>query len=517
MILPTAFTASRTYVLRCLRFRCAIFIYDVILGSAPVHSCEHRASVRNTYAPKDIDIVSTPTSDPRSTAHVVLNNDIRNDNTKRSMSPSFQEIGSHLRSLFHVPAWDTPLPRFGPGAFIPQELFFHILRFVGERDQALDDRLKYGRDLTYQELEFALRNVFPLSALRNCALVCRYWANQSRAYLFTGATIKIRSLEDAELFRKYAVAGSSHLNRICDLCGSLEVEQEYSSRSQRSFLDLLYMPETRGKLKKLTLIGPRMEDLGGLSFMLDTPHWGLPNVSVVASSMTTSYKEVAMDRMDFPSIFHIFKYVKHFRGAVSVRFDSLTWIGKEDPLRPRTRVAVSSLRTSRALSFQAVNCTDNLLVCWQMAMIRPDFALWTVTPQDQQWAIDLSRTLYSSFTELPSMSPGVHFSLSSGKLISPSTVHTNTDSFQNILCTETNAHLLHTKCASIKVAIRTAASYWHVTSSRYRQGEQVHLRRHASWQPWSLSKPCQPVPRQVQSRSNSRHPWPILVSHTLTT
>lgn len=350
------------------------------------------------------------------------------------MLPSFQEMRSHLRSLIYIPAWDTPRTGFVPlngvaGALVPPELFSQILHFVSQRDEALYERIRRPRDFSHDEVQYALSNAFPQQTLKNCALVCRYWANQSRAYMFTDARITIRSLEDAELFRKYAIDGSRHLNRVCELCGSLQIEQEYS-RSRRSFLDLVYLPQTRSKLKALKLVGPRLEDMGNPPFVLDTPYWGLPNVSAVSPSLLTSYEQVTMNRMEFPSIFHVFKYVKHFRvGAVTIEFDSLTWDGKEDdPLRPRATVS-SSKRSSKATSCRASNCSDNFLICWQMVMVRADFALWTVPEPDQQWAMRLSRTIYDSYINVlgsESSTANVHVELTEGELTSTAKRHAPT-------------------------------------------------------------------------------------------
>ncbi|KAI0782488.1 hypothetical protein BC629DRAFT_557772 [Irpex lacteus] len=143
------------------------------------------------------------------------------------------------------------------GALIPPELFRSILWWIAHNDdvgEVLNSHISslagglFDWDLYLEEQE----RVKPLSNLKSCSLVCRYWANRARVFLFKDRHLHINSLEMAQAFRKYTVAGCRDLVPLWTLIRDVHVTVEYSKAS-RSYLDIVYTPQIRDKLLSLTM------------------------------------------------------------------------------------------------------------------------------------------------------------------------------------------------------------------------------------------------------------------------
>lgn len=216
--------------------------------------------------------------------------------------------------------------------------------------------------------------------------------------MFTGATVHLRSFENAQAFRKYALHGEPKLVKICDLIKAIEVRQYYYLEPKSSsFLHLVYLPATRNKLVRVAIHGPIPASIPPC--MHDTPHWGLPNTTIVSlSPMVTAYNRVFISDIHFPSFLHLSKYLSYFRNAENLLFEALTWDGKFEPVwRVHKTRARSPLHTSITVS----KCTDNILVCMQAVMWYPNFPLHAVSERDQHWAIDLMAFVTKFYQELP--------------------------------------------------------------------------------------------------------------------
>ncbi len=94
-----------------------------------------------------------------------------------------------------------------------------------------------------------------LTDLKRCSLVCRFWANRCRQYMFAGRTLEIYRSEDAEIFRRYAIGGCAALIPVHHLIGEIHVYLRYDGLIN-SFLHLLYLSVIRQKLRLLSIHGP---------------------------------------------------------------------------------------------------------------------------------------------------------------------------------------------------------------------------------------------------------------------
>ncbi len=285
-------------------------------------------------------------------------------------------IRQHFLDLFSLPIFPPPPP--GPGAHLPPEIFEIILYHASRNGiVVLRDYRRYMQEIQEgrrkPDQEYLRRTLLPSSPRRilgNCALVSRYWANQSRRLMFDHATLTIRSLEDAQAFRHYALHGSTKLVKICDLIDKISVNQDYNE--PRSLLDLVFLSATRNKLFKLQIKGPVPQRIPPSH--LDTPHWYLADSTMTSQPSVTAYDSITLENLHVPSYAHFTKYISHFRSAKTLFFDSLTWDGKFSPGDWRVRVKPSP-RSPLHTTFTATECTSNYLVCLQAVMWYPNFPL----------------------------------------------------------------------------------------------------------------------------------------------
>ncbi|KAI0749019.1 hypothetical protein BC629DRAFT_1444902 [Irpex lacteus] len=130
----------------------------------------------------------------------------RDEAQRRSPSPSSTVCPFHVSEPQHHGPHPPTLPRPiqpphlsspppGPGAHLPPEIFEIILYHASRNGiVVLRDYRRYMQEIQEgrrnPDQEYLRRTLLPSSPrriLRNCALVSRYWANQSRIKLSTGA------------------------------------------------------------------------------------------------------------------------------------------------------------------------------------------------------------------------------------------------------------------------------------------------------------------------------------------
>lgn len=323
-------------------------------------------------------------------------------------------IREHARLLYDIFTFnfeldDTENMQRSLGAFVPEELFKDILYWISQDDRTDEVRAQLkamypDHPRGYAGIEaVALHEAQPIYTLRSCALVCRYWANQSRRYMFTGRKMHISSLEDAQMFRKYAVDGSPNLLKICDLISELEVKERF--KGSRSLLDLIHLPATRNKLTEVQIIGPPPPHIPSLR--LDTPHWKLAN-TVALSPAATAYKTVSLFRLTFPSFVHVIKYLKHFRAATHISLRFVEWSDKTQVLLQRP---IPVLQRRQDVIVRLGDCTDGFLIGWQAITMYADSFIHSVVERDQQWALSVAMLLrdYYEQLEIPGYSCSYHF------------------------------------------------------------------------------------------------------------
>ncbi|KAI0090490.1 hypothetical protein BDY19DRAFT_1055499 [Irpex rosettiformis] len=252
------------------------------------------------------------------------------------------------------------------GAVIPPELFDNILFFVDRDSFAYLDGRKSAISLRRYQGDPDDRDV--LHRLKLCSLVSRHWANRCRRYMFTGVTLIISSVEEAEIFRTYVTHGCPSLVQVHRLIGRVSVEQRYDAH--RSFCHVLHSlaplikdnPELREST--LRLIGPVPDTFPRV--FLDGPHWSFAPSTVTPPSLLQSYSYVTLTDIHLPSFAHAIRYARHFKHAQYVRFTNLTW-DKDGPLLLFPQMMVRK-HCQDELSVFAEGCTSNSRLCVQVAM-----------------------------------------------------------------------------------------------------------------------------------------------------
>jgi hypothetical protein len=234
----------------------------------------------------------------------------------------------------------------------------------------------------------------PLYTLKSCSLVCRYWANQCRRYMFLNSTLHLRSLQKAEQFRNFTINGSKNLDSLCSFISAVAVYQSYAS--PKSFADLAYMPETREKLWKMQLQGPLPSNAPTES--LSAPHWGALN-SRRLPPFVTSYRRFILKDVDYPSFSHLARCLKYFKNTTQFIFMNLTWSKKS--IESMIQFDKPTNHSRESMTITAEGCTNDLLVCMQTAMMYPNFALRTVPDHDQRWVTQMMRNIYEIYCAVP--------------------------------------------------------------------------------------------------------------------
>lgn len=286
-------------------------------------------------------------------------------------------IRDHARLVYDIFTFNFEIDDGSPPPMasmpVPEELLENILYWVRQEDIGTTPRLQAGM-------------------LKNCALVCRHWARQSRRYIFSGKRLHIRSLEHAQMFREYALHGSPKLLKVCDLIRGLSVSERFSA--SRSFLDLVHLPTTHDKLRRVEIRGPFPPQIQPLR--LDTPHWNLTNVVSIPPT-TTAYRTVDLSDLTFPSFAHLVKYLKYFHTATRMELISVKWSDKVQAslLRP-----LPVLHRRRRIDVQTSDCPDGFLVGWQAITMYADSFIHSVVDRDQQWALDIMSLLRDHYEQL---------------------------------------------------------------------------------------------------------------------
>ncbi len=290
----------------------------------------------------------------------------------------------------------------GVGAILPPELFPTVLKWVSRNDDraATFDRLnmeasRSRKKVDRRQFRLEVDKAGPAYTLRSCSLVCLYWANQCRNYVFRDANFPIWSFEKAELFRKYSVDGCRNLVPICTLIKSITVVMA-CKESRRSFLDLIYLPQTRGKLDTVRIIGPLP---GAIPLVKqDTPHWSVTNLGT-PPPIATAYETVVIYKINFPSFGHLVRYFKYFNAAETYYLTNLTWDGKTP--NHFAQFFKPAIRRRKSITVQVRQCTDDLIICLQVVTMYPDFPLRLIASQDYAWAMYLMNVVGDFYRKLP--------------------------------------------------------------------------------------------------------------------
>lgn len=264
-------------------------------------------------------------------------------------------------------------------ARIPPELFDDILFYVNvDRASRRHGKYEWGKSLQRNRGESSRNDV--LTHLKRCSLVCPFWANKCREHMFSDRTLWIESYEDAEIFRRYIVAGCPRLTPVHQLISEITLRQDYESRT--SFLHLLHLPAIQDKLKRLYIHGPVPEGFNPAK--LDTPHWGIPPYTVVPSSFLPN--RVFPTNVQFPSFYHIIKYIRHLCHATFIRFEKITWDEQMTLALPRVSSTISCQHRPRSLEVIAEgDCTNSLHLALTAVMMNPNCPLHRLSDEERVW------------------------------------------------------------------------------------------------------------------------------------
>ncbi|KAI0731732.1 hypothetical protein BC629DRAFT_625863 [Irpex lacteus] len=271
-------------------------------------------------------------------------------------------------------------------ARIPSELFDYILLYVNFNRTSRRE-YSWGKTLGRNRGEPSPKDI--LTDLKRCSLVCLFWANRCRHYMFLKTTLQIQSYEDAEIFRRYVVGGCPRLTPVHQLIKHIYVIQNYSgirplqgSERHASFLHLLYLPTIQDKLEELFIEGPVPEGFNRAK--LDTPHWGIPPciVQVVPSSFLLN--QIYLRNIHFPSFRHVTKYIKHFPCVTYIEFVAITWDGQMALLLPHVSTTIACQRRPRSLRIDAEGvCTNSVHLALTAVMMNPNCPLHRLSDEER--------------------------------------------------------------------------------------------------------------------------------------
>ncbi|KAI0782481.1 hypothetical protein BC629DRAFT_1594256 [Irpex lacteus] len=318
-----------------------------------------------------------------------------------------KKIRAKIRSVLHprrkrvAETAQEPSDEPGIGAILPPELFPTVLKWASLNDdraetfERIRNETRGKKNVDRRHIWREFDKAGPAYTLRSCSLVCLYWANRCREYMFTGATFYVWSLEKAELFRKYSVDGCRNLVPICTLIKTIEVAV-VCERSRRSYLDLIYLPQTRGKLEVVTITGPLPAGVPQLRH--DTPHWSVTNLGTPPPT-ATAYGRVLINTLNFPSFSHLVKYFKYFNTAEKYYLTDLTWDGKTP--NSFAQFFKPAIRRRQSIEVHASRCTDDLIICLQVVTMYPDFPLRLIASQDYAFAMNLMNIVGDYYRKAP--------------------------------------------------------------------------------------------------------------------
>ena len=166
--------------------------------------------------------------------------------------------------------------------------------------------------------------------------------------------------------------------------------------NQVSFLHTIYLPHIKTKLYGLAIHGPVPKEFPRCK--LDSPHWALSNLAMPTPG-GTSYRDVRVYDIAFPSFTYVVKYLNYFRDANRFRLSNITWDGKTSEHLLRFTKPITRYR--RAIEVTAQGGTNDLWLSLQVAMLYPDFPLRRLVPQDQYWVVSFMNLIREFYSKMP--------------------------------------------------------------------------------------------------------------------
>lgn len=200
--------------------------------------------------------------------------------------------------------------------------------------------------------------------MMSCSLVCLYWANQCRDYLFRDMELVIRSLADfLVLESSYVMNGCTRLVRLRSLTSISRIEQTWESTAWCYRLYSSHLLDSLGSHRwrrpPFVLRGPVPAHLPHTAYR--SPHWSLPRLM---PSCYTPFFELTLCDIHFPSLSDLLALLRHFKHLPEIIFQNVTW-SNEDVHFPVRSVGRRTANT-QLLCWPTVSvrdCADNFHPC----------------------------------------------------------------------------------------------------------------------------------------------------------
>lgn len=226
-------------------------------------------------------------------------------------------------------------------ADLPPELFPLILDYLRTDNRGYEE---YIREVWVRDM-------------MSCSLVCLYWANRCREYLFRGHEVVIKSLAEFLTLESYATDGCTRVVPFYDVIRRFTVEQTWDSAAwcyRISTSCLIRSGETR-----LVLSGPVPSHLPRAAYR--SPHWSLPR------SMPSPYlpfTNVTLRDIHFPCLSDLLALLRHFKHSeCDIILERVTWAEVDIHGPVRTFGRRQETRQRHWPVVIAGGCTDNAVVC----------------------------------------------------------------------------------------------------------------------------------------------------------
>lgn len=270
-------------------------------------------------------------------------------------------------------------------ADIPSELFPYILSHVGEVNWLPN---------------VAVRK----SGVRNCSLVCLYWAQQCRRALFHKKRMRLTSMEQVVGLRNMILSTSSNrLIPAVEVIATMDVWHN-SGRDDRSWLHIIeslfpLLPPT--KLSAFIVQGPSSLPLVNLR----SPYRGTPKCSPY---IVKPYRRLELSGLRFASLLDIPQFISHFTQVDRLWLGNLSWdtyTTHNALARPRTLARMKN-RIPRRIVIKG--CHDNASL-WELIGFGSQPGSLTLSAEDRAISLRLITDVYAAFSSIMNSQPGSKF------------------------------------------------------------------------------------------------------------
>lgn len=267
------------------------------------------------------------------------------------------------------------------GVDIPPELFANIICYIGtEAGGYADKRWECG--------EKQPREMGPPS------LVCVYWAQRCRLYLYEDSTVTIHSAKQAVRFRNLVMGScSKRFTPIVDMIKGLEVKYDIPSEDKHAWhpiLGALVPLVPADKFLRFWLLGS--EDAR-------SPHWA---IATSLPSFSNPYRELRLSYCHVPSLRALLILLRKFPRVQVLWLSDVTW--DEDHAHALTRPRPADRRKRRDPSLSRIelfNCQHGARILHYLVHggLNGGSLLRTLSDEDQRVMVEIHNRVYAICSE----------------------------------------------------------------------------------------------------------------------